>query len=459
MLHWLLPRHRLDAKGVLGTVLFLALAPSLAAAQTPARDSARSGPDAMAGPLGIPMARMGSGTSWTPEADPLPSRQFTAGAWNLMVHGAAFGQYDVQHGPRGGRQLGSLSWGMLMASRAAAGGRLTLRGMFSLDPLGVGACGYPLLLQTGETCHGQPLVDRQHPHDAVMELDAEYERAISRTVGILAYAAPVGEPALGPVAFMHRASAAHDPMAPLGHHWQDATHVTFGVVTAGVFTRTLRLEGSVFNGHEPDENRWNFDPIQLNSYSARATYDPGPNWSLTTGYGFISRPEALHPGESVHRLVASAAFATALGGGGRFAATAIVGSNATSGGQGVTNSALVEADFSPDGRNAFFGRAELVDKTAEELGVAGFGASRKFRVAESSLGFERRVIRAAGLAIGVGFLGTANAVPADLAGAYGSRTPLAIDVYLRVTPARAPAGATMDMNMPAMGQSNEEVRQ
>lgn len=439
---------------MLRILLSFTLAPSLAAAQMPMRDSA----GAMTGPLGIPMARMGSGTSWTPEADPFPSREFAAGPWNLMVHGAIFGKYDVQGGPRGSRQLGSLSWGMLMASRAAGGGQFTLRGMFSLDPLGVGSCGYPLVLQTGESCHGQPLIDRQHPHDAVMELDAEYERAISRTVGILGYVAPVGEPALGPVAFMHRASAAHDPMAPLGHHWQDATHVTFGVLTAGVFTRTLRLEASVFNGHEPDENRWNFDPIRLNSYSARVTFDPDAHWSVTTGYGFISRPEALHPDESVHRFVASAAFATRLGDAARFAATAIVGSNVTSGGQGRTNSALLEADVSPDGRNAFFGRAELVDKTAEELGLAAFDADRKFRVAESSLGFERRIFRAGGLAIGAGFLGTANVVPADLVGAYGSRPPLALDIYLRVTPARAPTGPSMDMNMPGMGPSDEETR-
>ena len=34
--------------------------------------------------------------------------------------------------------------------------------------------------------------------------------------------------------FMHRPSAADDPFAPLGHHWQDATHEAFGVVTTGL---------------------------------------------------------------------------------------------------------------------------------------------------------------------------------------------------------------------------------
>jgi hypothetical protein len=31
---------------------------------------------------------------------------------------------------------------------------------------------------------------------------------------------------------MHRPSQ-HDPDAPIGHHWQDSTHITFGVATLG----------------------------------------------------------------------------------------------------------------------------------------------------------------------------------------------------------------------------------
>src|SRR5262249_33652192 len=168
--------------------------------------------------------------------------------------------------------------------------------------------GYPLLLQSGESFHGEPLHDRQHPHDFWMELGAIYERAISKRVAVELYAAPSGEPALGPVAFMHRPSAMDNPAAPLGHHWQDATHIAFGVITAGVFTHRLKLEGSVFNGREPDENRWDFDPIVLDSYSGRATFNPDSNWSFTAGYGFLKNPEALEPAVSLHRLTASALY-------------------------------------------------------------------------------------------------------------------------------------------------------
>src|SRR5688572_26940318 len=183
----------------------------------PARDTM---PMSMEGALGISMERMGSGTTWIPDAVILPSRHYMLGKWMLMLHGFAFVQYDEQGGPRGASQFGSLNWAMIMADREIAGGRLQLRFMPSLDPTTVGKCGYPLLLQSGEMCNGRPIVNRQHPHDFFMELGALYERPIASNLALLLYAAPAGEPALGPVAFMHRPSAMDEPQAPLGHHWQ-----------------------------------------------------------------------------------------------------------------------------------------------------------------------------------------------------------------------------------------------
>src|SRR6185436_5398667 len=181
-----------------------------------------------------------------PDAVPIPSKQFMLGAWDVMAHGYVFAQYNKQSGRRGDDQFGSLNWGMIMASHGLAGGRLQARTMLSLDAATVTAKGYPLLLQSGETFDGQPIADRQHPHDFFMELGVLYERALAGPVGFSLYAAPSGEPALGPVAFMHRPSSIDIPAAPLGHHWQDATHISFGVVTAGLFTRQWKLEGSAF---------------------------------------------------------------------------------------------------------------------------------------------------------------------------------------------------------------------
>src|SRR5665213_2086764 len=311
------------------TVLALGATPLSVSSQTMApRDTMpMSGMAVVPDPLGVSMDRLGSGTTWIPDAVSLPSRRFTAGAWNFMLHGFVFGQYDTQGGARGGTQFGSLNWGMLMATHELAGGRFQLRTMLSLDALGVTPRGYPLLLQTGEAYNGAPLHDRQHPHDLFMELGAMYDRPITNGVGFTLYAAPSGEPALGPVAFMHRPSAMDIPAAPIGHHWQDATHISFGVLTAGLFTHDVRVEGSVFNGRDPDQNRWDFDPIRLDSYSGRVSYNPNAHWALNAGYGFIKSPEALTPEMSMHRITASAVYGEKLVADGQLAPTFIWGAN------------------------------------------------------------------------------------------------------------------------------------
>src|SRR5436190_19099935 len=206
----------------------------------PASDSshAHSATMTMGEPLGIPMDRMGSGTTWIPDAVSMPSQHYSAGRWDFMLHGFVFVQENKQSGARGTSQFGSLNWGMFMASHELAGGRFQARTMLSLDPATVTDRGYPLLAQSGEAFGGEALHDRQHPHDFLMELGALYERPISKSIGLSLYAAPSGEPALGPVAFMHRPSAMDVPTAPLSHHWQDATHISFGVITAGVFAHS-----------------------------------------------------------------------------------------------------------------------------------------------------------------------------------------------------------------------------
>jgi hypothetical protein len=400
----------------------------------PAADTA-----AVAVPLGIPMDRMGSGTSWIPDAVTLPSRHFTAGSWSLMLHGFAFGQYIRQGGARGDDQLGSLNWAMLMASRTVAGGRLQLRTMLSLDPGTVTGRGYPLLLQTGETYGGEPLHDRQHPHDFWMELGVLYERQVSDRLGLALYAAPSGEPALGPVAFMHRPSAMDDPMAPLGHHWQDATHTSFGVVTLGVFGYRWKLEGSLFNGREPDEHRWNFDSIRLDSFGARLTVNPSDRWSLSTAYGFLKSPEAHDPDESAHRVTASAMYGAPLGEEGQLAVTAVYGVNRMSGHLDPaewSHTFLAEGEAVFDRRHTLFGRLEWVRKTAEDLVIPGADLHQHYHLGSLSVGGVRELGSGLGMTLGFGLRGTLNVLPSSLVPYYGSRTPLGGMVFLRVRPVR-----------------------
>jgi hypothetical protein len=392
-------------------------------------------------PLGVSMDRMGSGTTWVPDAAPIPSLYFTApGHWDVTGHGFAFAQYDKQGGTRGGEQLGSLNWMMLMASHSLAGGRVQARTMLSLDALTVTPKGYPLLLQSGEAYDGQPLHDRQHPHDFFMELSMLYEKPITRSVGVMLYAAPSGEPALGPVAFMHRPSAMDNPTAPISHHWQDATHISFGVFSAGLFTHTLKLEGSLFNGREPDQYRFNFDPIRLDSYSGRVTYDPSASWSFTGGYGYLKSPEALNPTESMHRVTASALYGATLGSEGQWSASAVWGANAHSTHPGLSHAVLLESEAVLDARNTVFGRAEVVQKSAGDLVLDtpqyGFATDREFRVGELTLGYIRDFARFGAGTLGLGAMGTLNVVPPELQAAYGSRTPVGALVFLRVRPFR-----------------------
>ncbi len=387
----------------------------------------------MAGPLGIPMERAGSGTTWLPDATILPARHTTWGAWDVTVHGTVFLQMDHQSGARGANQLGSVNWGMLMLTRAFGGGWLQLRSMTSLEAATLARGGYPLLLQTGETYRGAPLHDRQHPHDFFMELAALYQRPLTRGLGLLLYVAPAGEPASGPVAFMHRPSAQNDPFAPITHHWQDATHITFGVITAGLFTRAWKLEASAFNGREPDERRWDFDFRRLDSYAGRFTLNPDAHWSLSASYAYLASPEILRPTVAMHRATASALYGRRIRETGQLATTLVFGANREFGARTQT-SALLESNLEW-GRNALFGRAEYAQKTADELVLAGPPPDTRYDVTGVAVGYVRDLITTGAVRGGAGVRVSLNLVPPSLAGAYGGRTPGGLAVFLRWRPA------------------------
>ena len=358
------------------------------------------------------------------------------GRWDLMVHGVAFMQYDQQNGPRGSNQLGSVNWGMLMAGRSLGGGRLQFRGMMSLEPFTVGAHGYPLLLQSGEVYRGMALVDRQHPHDLFMELAAQYEHPVSNDVAVSLYAAPVGEPAVGPVAFPHRPSAANDPLAPISHHWQDATHIAFGVFTAGLFTHDWKGEGSGFNGREADENRTNFDyrGRSLDSYAGRATWNPSAAWSVGGSFAYLKSPEGLHPDESLHRVTASALYARPIGSDGVFAATAVYGLNQLSGPRKSEPSYGVEGNLDFLARHSVFGRLEYVRKDAADLALPASVGSDPVNVGELTLGYAYDFHRAGPLRVAIGIEGSLNFVPQSLESLYGSSMPTGLVVFFRLRP-------------------------
>jgi hypothetical protein len=262
-------------------------------------------------PLGLPMAREGSGTAWLPDASPMYAVHRMQGRWELMLHGNGFIQYLNDQGPRGADQLGSINWLMAMARRPVGKGRLGVNAMVSIEPWTIRGCGYPDLLASGERCEDHAIVDQQHPHDLVMELAAYYERPINNQLAVQVYGGPSGEPALGPVAYPHRISAFPNPLAPISHHWLDATHITFAVVTASVYGRRWKAEGSMFNGREPDEDRLGVDLADLDSFSGRLSMLPSNGLALQVSAAHLREAE---PGEGgggrvdVDRLTASATY-------------------------------------------------------------------------------------------------------------------------------------------------------
>jgi hypothetical protein len=390
------------------------------------------------GLLGVPVTREGSGTSWLPDAAPHTGEHFGAGDWQFAVHGSEFVQYDQQYGgDRGATQFGAVGSIMGMAAHPLADGRITLRLMLSADPWTVTNAGYPEMLQSGEAYNGEALHDRQHPHNLFSELSATYALPVSSALGVQLYAAPSGEPALGPVAYPHRPSASSDPFAPLGHHWQDATHTSFGVLTAGVFSQAVMLEGSIFNGREPDQNRAGLDftghSPTLDSYSGRLTINPAPAWSFAAWYGYLKSPEQLEPTVSQHRMGVSALEEQHFGTAGQWSTALIWGANLYSNAPQLSNSALLESNLNFDGANTVYGRLEYVNKSPTDLDVPvpTPPAANTFNIGSLSLGYLREIgaFTSYGSAA-VGVLGTIDAIPSTLYPTYSTRTPSGFAIYV-----------------------------
>lgn len=374
---------------------------------------------AMKGNLGLyPMTRDASGTAWQPDSAPMEGIHAEVGGWSAMLHGWIAGVYDNQGGPRGATKTFEESMLMAMAQHPLGGGTLTFKSMLSLDPL-MGKSGYPLLLSTGETADGRtPLVDRQHPHDLFMELAAAYSHPLSGAASAFLYAGLPGEPALGPVTFMHRFSGMANPEAPIDHHWLDSTHITFGVVTAGLVVDRVKLEASAFRGREPDQHRWDIEGPKLDSWSFRASWNPTANLSLQVSHGRLHSPEQLTPAQNQNRTTASASYNQPLARG-NWQTTFAWGRDENR--PGSTSDAYLLESAASWRRHTVFGRAENVDK--DELfdnqpnnPLAG----RLFNVSKISLGYFYTLPLARPFAIDLGGLVSKYALPTVLNATYGS---------------------------------------
>jgi hypothetical protein len=375
-------------------------------------DEMHMGDMSTTGVLGpYPMSRDASGTSWQPDDSPHAALHGMAGDWMLMGHVMLFGVYDTQSGPRGDDQ--AFVAGMLMGAARrdlANGDTLNFRAMLSPDPF-MGRSGYPELLASGETANGViPLLDRQHPHDLFMELAGSYAHRVGGENSVFLYAGYPGEPALGPPAFPHRPSSMDIPDAPIIHHWLDSTHITFGVLTGGFVHDDWKLEVSQFTGREPDQNRYDFDSVRLDSTAARASWNPDAHWSLQLSWGHLDSPEQLTPQINENRTTASATYVTQLGGG-SLAATLAWGLKLESDGTAL-NGVLLEGEYRFDPWTVF-ARTEWEQNNelhaldrARSVGELTLGAIHDWPVAEH-------------FKIGLGALYAFDFTPSSIAPSYG----------------------------------------
>jgi hypothetical protein len=395
--------------------------------------------------LDVPMNRDGSGTSWVPDESPMYAYMINGKKWMTMIHGSFFARYNNQDvfksGSRGGKNFDVPNMVMAMTqTKVGSNGLFAINTMFSLDPVLVGAGGYPLLYQTGESYQGHKLVDRQHPHDLFAELSVAYTQRVAKDADLSGSFGFPGEPALGPPVFMHRLSAMDNPNAPLGHHYQDATHIAFGVATLGFRYKDMKIEGSTFTGREPDEFRYNFDKMKFDSYSVRLSYNPSKEWALQVSDGAIHSPEEAEPAQNVNRFTASAMHTKMLGENSYVATTLVYGQNHYSD-NGKTQPSILLENSLQFSRAAVYGRYEFVQKDAEELDMqAAFPANPNFNIHALTLGTNYILSTVKKTNLTAGVQGTLNVSPSDLKSYYGS-PPIGFQVYLRISP------ALMKMNM------------
>lgn len=397
--------------------------------------------------LNSPMSKEGSGTSWVPESSPVYAWMKMYGnngdGGMLMLHGSMFLRYtevggdrDVSASGKGSRaRFDAPSMLMAMYSKPISDkAQFGLRAMVSLDPLIQRGYGYPLLYQSGELYRGQPLHDRQHPHDLIDELAATFSYQVNEKQSVYLYGGVAGEPALGPPTFMHRVSGMDGPDAPISHHWQDATHISYGVVTAGYNFGKFKFEASAFNGTEPNENRWNIDKLKLNSFSGRFSFNPAKNLAFQISHGYLRDPEPHEPDIRIlRRTTASAIYNKNFNERKNFAASFVWGQNYANGER--TNSFLFEGNYNFD-RNSIYGRVERVQKSGHELVLDHPEDHGVYWVGAYSLGYIYDVIQGKGIDAGLGTQVTFNQNPAALVPYYGETNHRGFQFFVRFRPSR-----------------------
>jgi hypothetical protein len=414
-------------------ILFCVVGAAVGGAQQPSMGDMPM-PGAMQSlPLGISPTREASGTSWVPD-NTVHAEALFAG---LSLHGDVTLGYDRQSGLRHRDQLSSLNWLMLTSGHPLGGGLLRLRTMLSAEALTVPEPGYPELLQTAFAYKGETISDREHPEAPVMEAALLYERALSHGLASSIYIAPVGEPALGPANYLHRPSAAFDPIAPLGHLSQDGTHVSYGTGTLGLFTRRLKVEASIFNSAHPDPGAGFAYHVHLNSWSSRVSWNPGQAWSVSASGGHLAPSTGAHAHDAAARLGISA-MRVVRAQGGTWSTAFLWGADVPTSTNRAVNTLLGESTLAFS-RQVVFGRAEYVQRTSADLALIGSVPS-VLALGAVSAGYGHRLAAVGSFQAWAEARGTVNLLPPELELFYGTRHPVGLFIGVGARPGEMAGG-------------------
>lgn len=394
--------------------------------------------------------REASGTAWLPAATPMYGVHRPWRGWDVRLNGIAFVQGIYEPGDRhrtggpGTRQASGINWGMAMARRSVGAGRFGVRTMVSADPLTVPGCGTLNYLSVGEVCKGDGTHDRQQPHDLVMELSVDYDQPLQGEWRWQVYAALAGEPALGPPGYPHRASAMANPIRPMTHHWLDATHVAFGLVTVGIHNRLWKVEASAFKGREPDSSRLDLDLGAFDSVAGRLSFLPTDRLALQISAARLRDAATDFPfpsQDAATRITASAMYHVPLGADGIWATTAAYGANharervAIGILDATSQAVLLESSLTVASRHTVFGRVEVGDIPAHHLHAHEYSTSL-FVIGKLQLGYVRHLRTIKGLVPGIGGTAGLSIVSTELAPRYSGRTAPTFSVFFSLQGAR-----------------------
>lgn len=371
------------------------------------------------GPLQLSRARLGSGTSWLPASSPMYGLLFGDDDWGFMLRGNIFAGYQAFSSERGAH--GFMTTNTLLATGWHGIGRheLMARLALSWEALTMGNS-YPLIGQTDDAVPARLPPDRQPAQELFIEASLTYTVALNGDSALQVYAAASGEPALGPPAFNYRVSAFSDPLPPITQGRIESAPA-FGVLTAGWFGHSTKIEGSWFNAAKSPARVYDFELRVPASFALRLSVNPGRAWSSQLSYGYLNVLDRADGGPRVQRLTGSLSHNLRLGLEANWATTFALGFRRPAGGP-TRPGLLLESSWNVQEHHTVYGRFEYERAAAARVGMLALGYVYYFRPLAS-------------LAPGIGARASLSPLAAALEPDYGTRVPVGGMIYVQLRPA------------------------